>query len=353
MSLIFRQLFDSASCTYSYLLADAESREALLIDPVYEQYTRDEALIRELDLHLRFSVDTHCHADHVTAAYLLQQHLGCQIAASASSGIDGLDLALHHGDQLPFGKLQLEVRATPGHTNGCITLVLHSHALLFTGDCLLIRGCGRTDFQQGAAVTLFRSITEQIFTLPDHFLIYPAHDYQGRAQSSVGEEKRFNPRIGGEANQADFVGYMENMRLPHPNKYDQAVPANLRSGRPLDGEMPHIPDWAPLSISYSGVLEISPQWVAHHRDELTIVDVRNAVELTEEPAPVTGALHIPLNELRERIDEVPKQRPVVTLCRSGRRSAMAFTILQQQGWPQVANIQGGVLRWHAEELPTC
>lgn len=352
MSIVFRQLFDSSSCTFSYLLADERSRQALLIDPVFEQYSRDEALIRELDLELVLCLDTHCHADHVSAAYLMKQHMGAKIAASEHSGIQGLDRSLSHGDCIDIGNLRLQVRATPGHTEGCITLVLDDHSLAFTGDCLLIRGCGRTDFQQGSAATLFRSISEQIFTLPDHCLIYPGHDYQGRAQSSVGEEKRFNSRIGGGASEIDFVGYMENMRLPHPKKMDEAVPANLRAGRPLDGKLPETPDWAPVIVTYSGILEVSPEWVATHLDRVYVVDVRSAAEQTEEPVHLSGVINIPLHQLRERLTEIPRDRPVMTLCHSGRRSAMAFSILREEGWEQVANVQGGLLRWHDEGLPS-
>ncbi len=352
MSLLFRQLFDSCSCTYSYLLGDTHSSQALLIDPVYERYNRDEALIRELGLQLVLCVDTHCHADHVSASYLMSQHMGCKIAASGRSGIQGLDRGLSHGDRIDIGNLRLDVRATPGHTDGCITLVLANHSLAFTGDCLLIRGCGRTDFQQGSAATLFRSITEQIFTLPDQCLIYPGHDYQGRAQSSVGEEKRFNPRIGGGANEADFIGYMENMRLPHPRRFDEAVPANLRAGRPLDGRVPQAPDWAPVVTTYSGILEVCPEWVATHLDQVAVLDVRSVAEQAEEPVHIAGAINIPLNQLRGRLKEIPRDLPVMALCRSGRRSAMAFNILREEGWEQVANVQGGLLRWHAEGLPS-
>jgi rhodanese-related sulfurtransferase len=229
---------------------------------------------------------------------------------------------------------------------------LPDHSLVFTGDCLLIRGCGRTDFQQGSAIKLFRSITKQIFTLPDQCLIYPAHDYQGRSQSPVGEDKRFNPRIGGGANETDFIGYMENMRLPHPRRLDEAVPANLRAGRPEDGRVPQVPDWAPVVITYSGILEVCPEWVATHLNQLAVLDVRSAAEQAEEPVHITGIIDIPLHQLRDRLKEIPQDRPVMTLCRSGRRSAMAFNILRDEGWEQVANVQGGLLRWHAEGLPS-
>jgi rhodanese-related sulfurtransferase len=265
--------------------------------------------------------------------------------------MEGLDTALADGDTIRFGNRQLLVKATPGHTDGCISYVLADKSMVFTGDCLLIRGCGRTDFQQGSASLLYHSITEQLFTLPDDCLVYPGHDYQGRTVSSIGEEKRLNPRIGGGANERDFVGYLDNMRLPHPKRIDEAVPANLKSGEPSNGELPGIAEWAPLVTTYSGNLEIEPQWVAAHLGEVHVLDVRTEAETAEEPAMIEGAQQIPLDELRERLDEVPKDRPVMTLCRSGRRSIMAFQILRENGWPRVANVQGGLLRWHSEGLP--
>jgi sulfur dioxygenase len=242
--LIFKQLFDQASGTYTYLLADS-TREAVLIDPVYEQYERDLALIRELDLHLLACIETHCHADHVTGAWLLKHTLGCQILASQRSGIELLDRGLRETDELQFGAHTLGVIETPGHTEGCISLLLADESMIFTGDCLLIRGCGRTDFQQGSAHKLFHSIKHKLFNLPDDCILYPAHDYGGRTASSIGEEKALNPRIGGEANENDFVGYMENMHLPHPKLLELAVPANLQAGKPREDELPKQPDWAP------------------------------------------------------------------------------------------------------------
>ena len=232
--LIFRQLFDAASSTYTYLLADPQSREAVIIDTVYEQHLRDRALVEELGLKLVAALDTHCHADHVTGAWLMRLATGCKIGISRRYGDDlqGADLRLDHGDRVAFGRRTLEVRATPGHTDGCLTYVTNDHRLAFTGDCLLIRGAGRCDFQQGNAATLFRSITGQIFSLPDDCLIFPGHDYSGRTVTTVGEERAHNPRIGGQANERDFVGFMENLNLPHPRQIAVAVPANLRSGKP-------------------------------------------------------------------------------------------------------------------------
>jgi len=223
--------------------------------------------------------------------------------------------------------------------------------MVFTGDSLLIRGCGRTDFQQGSASLLYRSITEGLFCLPDDCLVYPAHDYAGRTASSIGEEKQFNPRIGGQANENDFVGYMENMQLPHPKKLEIAVPANLKGGTPDESQLPKAPDWAPVVTTYSGVLEISPQWVAAHNNQVHILDVRTTAETNEENAKVAGAQLIPIDELRDRLAEVPTDIPIMTICRSGKRSVLAFSILKDAGWKEVANIQGGLLRWQREGLP--
>ena len=349
--LIFKQLFDQTSGTYSYLLADSQSRQAVFIDTVFEQHQRDLSLLQELQLQLLACIETHCHADHVTGAWLLKSVLGGEIMAAAQSGITPVDRALQHGDQVQFGSRYLRVLATPGHTQGCLSLVLDDESMVFTGDSLLIRGCGRTDFQHGSAQRLYQSIKEQLFSLTDDCIVYPAHDYAGRTASSIGEEKRLNPRIGGEANERDFVGYMENMQLPHPKKLEIAVPANLQAGRPRDDEMPKQPDWAPVVTTYSGVLEVSPQWVAAHLQDVHVLDVRTRIETDEEQARIKGAQIIPINELRTRLSEVPRDKPVMTICRSGKRSVLAFNILRDAGHEQVANVNGGLLRWYAEGLP--
>lgn len=202
--LVFRQLFDPTSSTYTYLLGDAG--EAVIIDPVFEHERRDSALLRELGLRLVATLDTHVHADHVTGAWLLKQRCGSRILLSADAGAVNADGALKHGDRIAFGARALEVRATPGHTNGCLTYVLDDRSMAFTGDSLLIRGCGRTDFQQGSPNRLFHSVREQILTLPDSCLLYPGHDYRGLTVTSVAEERRFNPRLGGDVDEADFAG---------------------------------------------------------------------------------------------------------------------------------------------------
>jgi len=196
--MIFRQLFDPPSSTYTYLLADERSRQAILVDTVFEQSKRDAALIEELGLKLLWTLETHVHADHVTGAWLLRERLGSRIALSAAAGAEGADRLLAHGERVEFGKRYVEVRATPGHTSGCVVYVVDDHQAALTGDTLLIRGCGRTDFQQGSAEMLYRSVHEQIFTLPEACLLYPGHDYRGLTVTSVEEEKLFNPRLGGQ-----------------------------------------------------------------------------------------------------------------------------------------------------------
>jgi glyoxylase-like metal-dependent hydrolase (beta-lactamase superfamily II)/rhodanese-related sulfurtransferase len=349
--MIFRQLFDPVSSTYTYLLGCADSGEAVVIDPVFEQYGRDTALIRELGLAVRYVLDTHVHADHVTAAWRLKQSLGAEVVLSVRYRATGVDRPVDQGDVVRFGSCALEVRATPGHTLGCLTYVTDAHHMAFTGDCLMIRGAGRTDFQGGDVHEMWRSIREQIFTLPDDCLIYPGHDYQGRTVSTVAEEKRFNPRIGGDAREEDFVGYMENLGLPHPKLLDIAVPANLRSGRPESGALPGEADWGPVSVTFAGVPEVSPEWVAQHFDGVHVLDVRSDAEFHGELGHLEGAQLIPLDELRRRLDEVPQDRPVVTVCQSGKRSAKAAEILLQAGRDRVANVSGGLIHWSRLALP--
>ena len=350
--LIFRQLFDPQSSTYTYLVADSRSREAILIDPVFDQARRDDALLRELDLKLVATLETHVHADHVTGAWLLKRSHGSQIALSGDSGASGADRYLAHGDRVAFGERWLEVRSTPGHTRGCVSYVLDDESMAFTGDCLLIRGSGRTDFQEGDARTMYRSVKSQILSLPPSCLLYPAHDYRGLTVTSVAEERSFNPRLGGEVGEADFVGYMSNLGLPHPKLIDIAVPANLQCGRPESEAARHPPQaWAPLTYTFAGIFEIQPAVLEEHVGSTQIVDVRERDEFDGPLGRIQGALWIPLGELSTRAGELARDRPVVTVCRSGARSAQAVVMLQRAGLPDVANLAGGMLRWRAEGYP--
>ncbi|CAB3729793.1 Hydroxyacylglutathione hydrolase [Paraburkholderia graminis C4D1M] len=347
--LIFRQLIDPQSSTYTYLLADSTTREAILIDPVFEQVRRDTALIQELGLRLLYTIDTHVHADHVTGAWMLKRRTGSAIAISAASGAEGADRYLNHGDRCEFGTHWLEVRATPGHTNGCISLALDDGTMMFTGDCLLIRGTGRTDFQKGDARAMFRAIHGEIFSQPESCLLYPAHDYRGLTVTSVGEERRFNPRLGGELCEDDFVGYVTNLRLPHPKQIDIAVPANLKCGvAASDPTQAAEPDWAPLVYTFAGIWEIGPQWLEDNLRSVQIVDVREPDEFNGPLGRIPAARLISLGELATRAAELTKEQPIVTVCRAGGRSAQATVILRQAGFDEVANLAGGMLRWRAE-----
>src|SRR5471030_1345457 len=305
--MIFRQLFDPTSSTYTYLLGD--SGEALLIDPVYEQAPRDLALLKELGLHLLATLDTHVHADHVTAAWRLHQSCGSRIALAEAAGAELADRPLRHGDRIDFGSRHLTVRATPGHTNGCLTFVLDDESMAFTGDSLLIRGCGRTDFQQGSPQQLFASVREQILSLPETCLLYPAHDYRGITVTSVAEERRFNPRLGGDVDEGDFAGHMNNLHLPHPKLMDIAVPANLRCGQPdASIAVAQEPTWAPLTCNFGGVWEIQPAaldecMAGHATDAIQLIDVREPAEFVGDLGHIPGARLLPLAELSARSAE--------------------------------------------------
>jgi rhodanese-related sulfurtransferase len=270
-----------------------------------------------------------------------------------ASGAEGADRYLEQDDVIGFGNRRLLVRATPGHTGGCVTYVLDDSSMAFTGDCLLIRGSGRTDFQEGDAAAMYRSVREQIFSLPADCLLYPAHDYRGLTVTSVAEERRYNPRLGGDIAVGDFAGYMNNLRLAHPKMIDVAVPANLRCGRP-EGDAPDPgadPGWAHLRYSFAGVWEIDPHGLEELPERVQILDVREMAEFIGPLGHIEGAVLIPLGELAGRLDELRRDRPIVAVCRAGSRSAQATAILQQAGFAEVANLNGGMLRWRAEGYP--
>ncbi len=227
--MIFRQLFDPESSTYTYLLGDAVRCEAVIVDPVREQAARDLALLRELGLKVDYILETHVHADHVTGAKALKAETGAQTGVSRHCGASGFDRLLEDGDVIVFGNQVIRAIATPGHTPGSTCYLWRDR--LLTGDTLLIGGCGRTDFQLGDAGALYDSITGRLFTLPEDTLVYPGHDYHGRWVSTIGEEKRTNPRLAN-VSREQFIEIMRNLDLPHPKKIAEAVPANLQGGIP-------------------------------------------------------------------------------------------------------------------------
>jgi sulfur dioxygenase len=229
--MIFRQLFEPASSTYTYLLADEVTREAVLVDPVVEEVETYAQVLADLGLKLLYTVETHVHADHVTAGDALRKRLGSRTVVSAEGGAPCADIPVRHGDTVRFGAHALEVRSTPGHTSGCTSYICGDR--VFTGDALLIGGCGRTDFQQGNPGTLYDSIHTQIFTLPPDTLIYPGHDYKGRTVTTVREEKAINARLGGTVTREQFIEIMNNLKLAYPKQIDRAVPANQQCGREI------------------------------------------------------------------------------------------------------------------------
>jgi len=362
--MLFRQLFDRESSTYTYLLADEDTREAVLIDPVREQIERDVQLLDELDLTLVYSLETHVHADHVTSSGVLRKRLGCETVLSAAAGAGCPDVLVEDGEVLEVGAMRIEARHTPGHTDGDVTYVVagpDGRVRAFTGDTLLIRGCGRTDFQQGDADALYDSVTQKIFTLPDETPVYPGHDYEGRTSSTVGEEKRHNPRLGGGKTREEFVRIMAGLNLAQPKKIDEAVPANLRCGIELP---PHVmaaaqpavarddAPGAPVARTDAGVPEIEAPWLRDHATEVRMIDVRESDELAGPLGALEGIEHVPLGSLRATIarwkDADPEQR-IVVVCRSGGRSGEAAVLLERAGFTRVASLRGGMLGYRAME----
>jgi len=246
--LIFHQLYEREASALTYLLADRGTREAVLIDPVLETAKRDLGLIDELGLTLRFILETHVHADHVTSAATLRAASGAKIAISRASGAECADLLLEDGDSVSFGKFALTALATPGHTDGCMSFC--SEGMVFTGDCLLVRGTGRTDLQGGSAGRMYDSIHSKLWTLPPDTTVYPAHDYRGHLCSTIGLERLFNPRIGGARSRQEFIQIMAGLALAPPTKIGQAVPTNRRCGL--------APPAAPPEICQHDLTLISP-----------------------------------------------------------------------------------------------
>ena len=366
------QLFDPASSTYTYVLFDQLSRDALLIDPVDEQIERDLATLREYGLKLVWTVETHAHADHITSAGRLAELAGAKTAAPLGCGIGTAGVQLQDGDTLKFGGEVLKALHTPGHTAGSMSFLWRDH--VFTGDTLLINGCGRTDFQSGSAEALYRSLTQVLFALPDDTIVWPGHDYQGRSCSSIGREKTTNARVAGKT-EAEFVALMNSLNLPRPRRIDEAVPANLTSGLRHDADgalqMQPLPASGAHEGTYAG--DVSPElaWRWIQSGEAVLVDVRTDAE-REWVGFVPGAVSVawkqwPGMALNPGFDEQVRQaagdKKLVLLCRSGVRSIAAakratelgleaYNILEGfEGDPDADAHRGRKGGWRYRELP--
>jgi glyoxylase-like metal-dependent hydrolase (beta-lactamase superfamily II)/rhodanese-related sulfurtransferase len=322
------QLFDPASSTYTYVLFDELSRDALIIDPVDDQLERDLSVLRQYGLKLLWTVETHAHADHITSAGLLAEHTGARTAAPQGCGILTAAVQLADGDTLTFGSQQIKALHTPGHTAGSMSFVWQNH--VFTGDTLLINGCGRTDFQSGSAEAMYHSLTQILFKLPDDTVVWPGHDYHGRTHSSIGAEKSGNARVAGKT-LAEFSAIMEALHLPKPKRIDEAVPANLTSGVRHDagGVGPHTQRDA---AGYAGDVSAALAYAWWQAGDAVLVDVRTDAE-REWVGFVPNAIGIawkqwPGMAMNPDFDAaiqaaVPAGKKVLLLCRSGVRSIAA------------------------------
>lgn len=350
--MLFRQLFDPNTSTYTYLLADPGTREAVLIDPVREQVERDVAQIQDLGLRLVATLETHVHADHVTGAWLLKQRFGSDIVYPASAGVAGADRVVAEGDTVRFGRYALEVRLTPGHTDGCATYVLPDENKAFTGDALLIRGSGRTDFQQGDARKLYRSVHDQILSLADDTELYPGHDYKGRTVTTVREERQLNPRLGQGKTEDEFVQIMSELELPYPRFIDRALPANQNLGREAGDEAVAVvvDPWERVPRSPSGVRHVTPHWVAKNCGQFRLVDVRQPEEFNDVLGHIGRAELVPLGTLDLVAGEWSHDEPLVLVCRSSGRSDRAAQALERAGFKRVASMVGGMIAWRDAAL---
>ena len=326
------QLFDSASSTYTYVLFDERTRDALIIDPVDDQIERDLAALRQYGLNLLWTVETHAHADHITSAGLLAEHTDARTAAPDGCGITTAAVQLRDGDELEFGGQKIRALLTPGHTAGSMSYLWSSGSGLhvFTGDTLLINGCGRTDFQTGSGQAMFHSLTQVLFALPDDTVVWPGHDYNGRTQSTIGVEKKTNVRVAGKSLE-EFVAIMDALHLPRPRRMDEAVPANLMSGLRHDAGGGALFQPRPAA-GYAGDVSVQLAWQWVQAGEAVLVDVRTDAE-REWVGFVPGAVALawkqwPGMAMNPAFDEGIRSaaaagRKLVLLCRSGVRSVAA------------------------------
>jgi sulfur dioxygenase len=344
--IFFQQLFEAESSTYTYILGDRETNEAAIIDPVLETVNRDLKLIEELGLKLVFVLDTHIHADHVTGAGEIRERTGAKTAVSRMAKVSCVDIELEDGQELKIGNKVIRALATPGHTDSCMTFCFEG--MVFTGDALLIRGCGRTDFQQGSSDTLFESVREKLFVLPDDTLVYPGHDYRGLTSSTIGQEKEHNPRLGVKNSLADFKKIMEELKLAHPKKIHEALPANLACGISRDIRVLH-----PQIVD--GIPEINCEDLFLHLPDaeagkIQLIDVRRPDEFNNELGHLKGAKLVTLGpELTEFLEKGDRNQEIVFVCRSGGRSGVAAAESITLGYKKTINMVGGMIRWNEKK----
>jgi glyoxylase-like metal-dependent hydrolase (beta-lactamase superfamily II)/rhodanese-related sulfurtransferase len=347
--MFFRQLFDPVSSTLTYLIADDSSHEAVLIDPVVEQAERDVRLLREHGLTLKYTLETHVHADHVTAAQALKRATGAQTAVSRDCNAQGYDRLLQDGDVILFGNEEILTIATPGHTPGSVSYLWRDR--VFTGDTLLIGGCGRTDFQNGSAESLWHSITEKLFGLDDQILVYPGHDYKGRRVSSIGEEKRFNARVASKTRD-EFLAIMSQLNLPMPARIHEAVPSNLGAGADQPAVERASEQWAALENRVA-VQNVSAQQLAEalRNPGIRLLDVRTPAEF--ESVRIAGAVNVPLDRLDPAglLSSMGADARVYCVCQTGTRSQLATAALRAAGFTRVVHVDGGTNAWAMAGLP--
>jgi sulfur dioxygenase len=342
--MIFRQLFDSTSGTYTYLLASRRGGEALIIDPVLERVDRYLQLVRELDLKLVKAVDTHLHADHVTGLGALRDRTHCITVMGEQTPADVVSMRVTEGDCIGIEGLSLDVLYTPGHTDDSYSFLLADR--VFTGDTLLIRGTGRTDFQNGDPRAQYDSLFNKLMKLPDETLVYPAHDYKGETVSTIGEEKFFNPRLKVKSVD-EYVDLMNNLKLPNPKMMDVAVPANMQVGlRQAD-------------IAQKGwALPAAEAIALCGRPGIVLVDLRESNE-REKHGVIPGSLHAPYTNLQANVGAggmlhelaMATGKRIVFYCAFGERSAMAVQAAQDAGITSACHIEGGIAAWKNADGP--
>jgi len=342
--MIFRQLFDNVSSTYSYLLASRRGGEALIIDPVLERVDRYLQLVKELELKLVKAVDTHLHADHITGLGALRDRTRCITVMGEQSSVDVVSMRVAEGDRVQIEGLSLDVLYTPGHTDDSYSYLLGDR--VFTGDTLLIRGTGRTDFQNGDPRAQYDSLFNKLLKLPDETMVYPAHDYKGDTVSTIGEEKRFNPRL--QVRSVDqYVDLMNRLDLPNPKMMDVAVPSNMRQG--LAQQIIAERGWA---VSAAAAIELVG------RPDVALIDLRERTE-REKHGAIAGSLHAPYPDLQENIQPggmlyelaASTGKRILFYCAFGERSAMAVQAAQDAGLSSARHIEGGLDAWKRANGP--